>query len=164
LGAVTIDAPPHALVDFAPHAIRAADIAVTGRAVYLSAHVRLVREEDVRFTLEPVDADPGRLLAAISERGELLNFWAFDPLRRVTDHASLYVGDSGVGRFVGVRVAERAIKLRPVFFRDVLPVVELDGLVRGFRFPQRPQQEKARGKDRHDYDRYEFRQPSHPLD
>jgi hypothetical protein len=60
-------------------------------------------------------------------------------------------------------MAEGAIKLRPVFFRDVLPVIELDRLLRGFGFPERTQQEKACGKDRHDYDCYEFGQPSHLI-
>jgi hypothetical protein len=161
--AVTIYAPPHCLIDFAPHAMCAAHLAVASRAVYVSAHVRLVCEEDVCLRLEPVDAHPGRLFASLAEVCELLNFGAFGPFGTVTDHASVYVGNSRVRRFVRVRVAEGAIKLRAIFFRDVLPVIELDRLFGGFRFSRRAEQQKACGKYRHNYDYYGFRQPSHLI-
>jgi hypothetical protein len=163
LFAVTIYTPSHRLIDFALHAMRAANLAVASRAVYISPLVRLVCEEDVCFRLEPVDAHPRRLLASLAEGRELLNFGAFGLLETVADHTSVYAGNCRVRRFICVGVAEGAIKLRPVFFRDVLPVIEFDRLLRRFRFPRCAEQEKASGKYRHDYDCYEFRQPSHLI-
>lgn len=161
--AMTVYAPSHRLIDFAPHATGAANLAVTSRAVQVSAQVRLVCEEDVGLRLEPVDARPRRLFAALAEGRELLNFGALGLFGSVTDHARVCAWDSRVRRFVCMRVAEGAIKLRAIFFRDVLPVIEFDRLLRAFRFSQCAEQEKASGKYRHNYDCYGFRQPSHLI-
>jgi hypothetical protein len=122
-----------------------------------------VCEEHVCFRLKRVDARPGWLLASLAERRELLDFGAFRLLRGVTDHAGVYVGDGRMRRLVCMRMAEGTIKLRPIFFRDVLPVVELDGLARRFRLSWRSQQKKARDENGYDQDCYGFSQPSHLI-
>jgi hypothetical protein len=128
--AVTIYAPAHGLIDLAAQAAHLAYLAVTDGAIKLGPHVRLVREKDVGIWFEPVDADPGGLLASRVYSSQLLNFRAFSLDRIVTDHTGADIGYSSVRPACGVLVTERAIYLRAVFFRDVLMVVELYGLAR----------------------------------
>lgn len=128
--AVTIYAPAHGLIDLAAQAAPLAYLAVTDGAINLGPYVRLMREIDVGFCFEPVDADPFRLLASRAYGRQLLNLRAFSLDRIVTDHAGADIGYSSVRPVCGMLVTNRAICLRAVFFRDVLVVVELYGLAR----------------------------------
>src|SRR6185436_17895141 len=58
-------------------------------------------------------------------------------------------------------MTERALKFRPVLFRHVLPVIELDGLARRLGSCRRAQQEEQAGRDHRDRQQDEFSQSSH---
>ena len=128
--AVTIYAPAHRLIDLAAESAHLSYLAVTDCAIKLGPYVRLVREIDVGFRLEPVDANPCRLLATRGCRRQLLNLCAFGLDRFVTNHAGTDIGNSSVRPACGVLVTKRAIYLRAVGFRDMLMVVKLYWLAR----------------------------------
>jgi hypothetical protein len=73
---VTLNAPSHGLIDLAADAAHLGDLSVTDSAIDLGPHVRLMSEKDVGLSLEPVDANPGGLLAFGSYGGELFDFGA----------------------------------------------------------------------------------------
>ena len=145
--AVTIYAPSHGLIDLAAKSVHTADISVTDRAIDLCPDVWLVREKDVGLSLEPVDADPGGLLTSLRDRGQFFDFRALGHHRIVTDHAGADVRRCAVRPVCRVLVAGIAIELRAVFFRNVLPVVELNGLARRFRTAHYAQQGESYDED-----------------
>jgi hypothetical protein len=137
---VTLYAPSHSLIDLAADAAHLCDLSVTDCAIDLGSYVRLVGEKDVGLSLEPVDANPGGLFSSGSYGGELFDFGAIGLDRVVTYHAGACIRRSSVRPACGVLVADNAIELRAVFFRDVLVVVEIYGLARRFRPAQDAQQ------------------------
>ena len=140
---MTVHAPSHGLLNFAAHSMHLANLTMTRRTLDTGSNVWLVSVERVRFRLEPIHASPRRLLFSFSISRELLDLWAFGLDRFVTAHASAYVWNSGVRRFIGVFVTKSALELRSVvpFFRDVLPVIELDRLHRSGRLAAAQQHE-----------------------
>jgi len=130
---MAIDAPSHCLIYFATHAMHLSNLAVTGRAFEAGSNVRLVRVENICLRLVPIHATPRRLLFLVGERGKLLHFGTLGHYRIVTSHASGGIGNGGVRRLVYILVTEGALELRAFFLCHMLPVVELNWLLRRFR-------------------------------
>ena len=126
-----------------------ANLTVACRTLNAGSNMWLVSVKRVGFRLEPVDASPRRLLFSFGISRELLDLRAFGPDRLVTTHTGAYVWDGGVRRLVGIFVTKHTLELRGVvsFFRDVLPVIELDWLQRGRRLAAAQEQESNRRDD-----------------
>lgn len=126
------------------------NLPVTSRALKPGPYVRLVGVKRIGLRLDPVDSPPRRLLFAFGVSGQLLNFRALGLDRFVTAHTGRYVWNRRVRRLVHIFVAKRAFELWSFFslFRDVLPVVKLDGLFRRFRLTRRTHEQHADQNDR----------------
>ena len=159
--AMALDAPPHCLIYFTTNSASLAHVTVTGGAINSDSFVRLVREKHIGLAFKPVDALPGRLFLALCDGSEFLHFGAIDLFSLMTNHARIDIWNRRVRRLVHVFVTERTFQLGSVLFGHVLPVIELDGLMRRFRSCGRAQENEKADCDHRDRQQSEFSQSSH---
>ena len=128
LGAMASHAPAHILIDDSLHLMHFANLPMTCYAIHLGRDMRLVSEEDISRSWNPVDSDPGRLFVALGIAGQFLDFGSISLDRVVARHASGDIGDRGVRGLIRVFMAKRAFQLRAVRLCDVYPMVVGNGL------------------------------------
>ena len=117
---MTIDAEAHRVVHYALRDRHRSQVAVTGRAIHSSAHVRRVIEAHVRLFKKTVNALPRRLFASLRMLAQSLN----SRIRRVTD-AFMTRHTEINARYAGPRPALDAGVAFLAFDPDLINVMDL---------------------------------------